>query len=253
MIHIVFLNSTNTPGIINLKSHRDTQDWVDLPALQGHTAHVNTIQFSSDGQYIVSGSNDDYPNNLILWDGNNFQKINSLSYEGPWAAHIYPVIRAHFTPDNKYIISTDDQEYTIVWDVASKKPIAKLDIKNQNLWYVDNQKPTTLEISVPKFTYNPQLLHTYLNTGNPDAKALYELVVNKIFNHSVLPVNENAITVLETQSEYKDIIRLNNIPQFPHLTLENKKNLYLTKVIICNMQWKVLILNTWHYHMNLNT
>jgi WD40 repeat protein len=210
--HIVFspndeyclFNSTNNPGIINIKSYKDGTNWVDLPPLQGHTAHVNTIQFSPDGNYIVSGSNDTYPNNLILWDGNSFKKITSFSYEGPWSSHLHPVVRAHFTPDNKYIISTDKQQNTIVWDIVSQKPVVKLDIENKALWQVDSYQPTFFEYSIPKFVYSPQSLHTYMN-ADTNQKILYELSINKIFNHSVLPVNNNAISTLVTDLKRKAI------------------------------------------------
>ncbi len=197
-------NSINNPGIINIKSHKDNTDWVDLPPLQGHTAHINTVQFSPDGNYIISGSDDNYPNNLILWDAKSFKKITSLSYEGPWSAHLHPVMRAHFTPDNKHIISTDKQQNTIIWDVASQKPVVKLDIQNQALWQIDSPTPTFFKHSVRKFMYSPQLLHTYMN-GDTNQKILYELSINKIFNHSVLPVNNNAISTLVTDLQRKAI------------------------------------------------
>ena len=197
-------NSTSTPGIINIKSHKDA-NWVDAPSLQGHTAHVNTIQFSPDGNYIVSGSNDEYPNNLILWDGKIFQKITNLVYEGPWSAHIYPVVHAHFTPDNKYIISKDNQENSIVWDVASKKPVAKLDCQNKVLWHVDNQTPTFRNSFPSQFTYNPYNLHKYIN-HRTNQKILYDLTINRTFNHSVLPVNKNAISTLTSNPTKKMII-----------------------------------------------
>lgn len=197
-------NSINNPGIINIKSHKDNTDWVDLPPLHEHTAHINTVQFSPDGNYIISGSDDNYPNNLILWDAKSFKKITSFSYEGPWSAHLHPVMRAHFTPDNKYIISTDKQQNTIIWDVANQKPVVKLDIQNQALWQIDSPKPTFFKHSVRKFMYSPQLLHTYMN-GDTNQKILYELSINKIFNHSVLPVNDNAISTLVTDLQRKAI------------------------------------------------
>jgi WD40 repeat protein len=218
-------NSINIPGIINIKLHKDTYDWIYLPTLQGHTAQVNTIQFSPNGQYIVSGSNDDYPNNLILWDATNFQKIANLTYEGPWAAHIDPVIQAHFTPDNRYIISTDSGEYTIVWDVDSKKPIAKLDVKNKILWQVDNPKPTTLKISIPKFSYNPEYLHTYITTSST-SKTLYEFAINHLFNHAIFAINENAISVLQTEPQYQKIICKQYSPMPPFAFKKDVKPIF---------------------------
>jgi WD40 repeat protein len=195
-------NNINNPGIINVISNNNTPDWVALPPLtNGHTAQINTIKFSPDGNYIVSGSNDDFPNNLILWDGKTFQKITSFSYEGPWTTHIYPVIQADFTPDSRYIISKDTQENSIVWDVASKEPIAKLDVHNRVLWKAANPTPTIINPKISQFTYNPYSLHKYtkLTGEGRTAYILGALRINMLFKHSILPINANSINELEAK------------------------------------------------------
>jgi len=198
-------NNFNQPGIINLFQYNDAQqawDTTNVSTLtNGHTAQVNTIEFSPDGNYIVSGSNDDFPNNLILWDAKTFQKITSFSYKGPWTTHIHPVIQADFTPDSKHIISKDRQKNVIVWDVATQKPIVKLDVHNKALWDIARAKPV-MKSELSEFTYYPYLLHSYQQTSSTivsDEMILYEDKVNKIFDHSILPININAISRLSKE------------------------------------------------------
>lgn len=187
-------NNLNEPGEIKLIS---TETMTELSSLHEHKAQVNTIKFSPNGNYIVSGSNDNSPNNLILWDGNTFQKIANLTHKGAPTGHVYPVIQADFTPDSKYIISQDTQDNVIIWDVASKKPILKFDNHAGILWDMAHEQ--TLLSKNTKFSYNPKMLHSYIQSDYNNRKMLYELTVNAFFNHPILPINPKAMPVLLTK------------------------------------------------------
>jgi len=47
----------------------------EVQTLTGHTAGVNSVAFSSDGQRIVSGSRD---KTLKIWDANSGQELQTL-------------------------------------------------------------------------------------------------------------------------------------------------------------------------------
>ena len=211
-------NDLNIPGVINKKQNNNS-GWSNPIALQnGHKALVNTIKFSPDGNYIVSGSNDKAPKNLILWNGKTLGKIANLTHKGFPSGHLSSVIQADFTPDSKYIISKDTENKVIVWDVSTKKPISMFTQFN-TLWDAATQEYTLMPQHTT-FTYQPKMLHHYIETAR-NTKTLYEFTVNSFFNHPILSVNPNALTKLLSHSGKISAEKYSSTPPFAFETSIN--------------------------------
>ena len=74
--------------------------------LEGHTDHVNSVCFSSDGKYIASGSED---KTIQLWN------VASGEQEGkPFKGHISGIHSVCFSPDGKYIASGSKDRKSVV-------------------------------------------------------------------------------------------------------------------------------------------
>lgn len=101
----------------NLRLFSLTNPSVVIKELIGHDGEINTINFSPDGNYIISGSEGN--NNLILWDGKTFNIIKVLD------KHRNNIINANFTPDNQFIISEDENDNMFVWDVKTHNYICQ--------------------------------------------------------------------------------------------------------------------------------
>ncbi|MCL2806061.1 MAG: WD40 repeat domain-containing protein, partial [Treponema sp.] len=80
----------------------------------GHSRDINSVAFSPDGKYVVSGSND---NMIKLWDVSSGREIRNLS------GHVNNVNSVAINHDGTRIIS-GSHDYSIrLWDVASGREI----------------------------------------------------------------------------------------------------------------------------------
>ena len=77
----------------------------DTKTLEGHNYRVNSVAYSPDGRYIVSGSND---RTIKIWDGEKCIK----TLEG----HNYSVNSVAYSPDGRYIVSGSDDGTIKIWD-----------------------------------------------------------------------------------------------------------------------------------------
>jgi hypothetical protein len=101
-----------------------------LPALKlpiGHTFEINSAQFSPDGNYIVTASEDGTVNIWNLTSGKLLQDL-----EG----HTNGVNSAQFSRDGKSILVTSGDHKTMLWDAATgKMRYSRLQLCN-NDWLV---------------------------------------------------------------------------------------------------------------------
>ncbi len=85
------------------------EGWEGHRSYKGHTAAINTIAFSPNGKYIVSGSQD---TTAIVWAANaTTQKVAVLT------GHTKPITSVTFSPGGKYIITASEDASIKVWAV----------------------------------------------------------------------------------------------------------------------------------------
>ncbi|ETO33633.1 mycorrhiza-induced NACHT/WD-repeat protein [Reticulomyxa filosa] len=85
--------------------------------LKGHNNHVTSVQFSSDGKRIISGS---YDKTIRFWDASSGNQIHLLKAN---SGHSNRVHSAQFSPDGNKIVSTSWNDTVRLWDVLSGKQL----------------------------------------------------------------------------------------------------------------------------------
>jgi len=88
-------------------------DWPrNQQVLHGHTDSVNTVAFSHNGRYIVSGSRD---NTIQLWGAQTGGQVGN-----PFQGHKDSVLSVVmvFSPDGRYIVSGSWDATIRLWDAV---------------------------------------------------------------------------------------------------------------------------------------
>lgn len=79
-----------------------------VTSLRGHQNGVNSVAFSADGQWIVSGGED---GSVRLWETQNYQPVGELT--PPSNGRILAVA---LSPDNRYIAAAGSGKEIVIWD-----------------------------------------------------------------------------------------------------------------------------------------
>ncbi len=88
----------------------ETRETIGQP-LVAHTAPVQSLVFSSDGQTLASGSEDD---TIILWDVATRQAIGQ-----PLTLDRFAVDRLALSPDGKSLVTAGNSTL-LLWDVSAE-------------------------------------------------------------------------------------------------------------------------------------
>ncbi|MCL2115052.1 MAG: DUF4062 domain-containing protein [Methanobrevibacter sp.] len=86
--------------------------------LTGHTSGVDSVCFSHDDRYVVSGSDD---KSVRVWDWQTQEEITRL--EG----HTSRVRSVCFSHDDRYVVSGSDDKSVRVWDLETQEEITRLE------------------------------------------------------------------------------------------------------------------------------
>jgi WD40 repeat protein len=107
LIYLLMLTSVIT--------HAQQQPRLVLPF--GHISDITSADFSPDGKYIVTASND---MTAIIWDVISGKELHRLKGHTTW---VYSV---SFSPDGKYVV-TASWDYTVrIWEAATGKSLHML-------------------------------------------------------------------------------------------------------------------------------
>ena len=80
--------------------------------LHGHTGHINSGEFSRNGQYIVTGSDD---GTVRIWDTQTYSQFGDAL-----TGHTDAVWSACFSPDGTLVVSTSADETVRIWNARSQ-------------------------------------------------------------------------------------------------------------------------------------
>jgi eukaryotic-like serine/threonine-protein kinase len=89
-------------------------DVIVLGGESGHSGQVNDAQYSSDGKYLATASQD---GTARLWEAATGKVIHVLEGHSSW------VRCARFSGDGRRIITADEREVVKLWDTATGKPV----------------------------------------------------------------------------------------------------------------------------------
>lgn len=105
--------SDNSIRVFDLFDHRMKQEW------QAHNNSVFTLHFTSDGNYLVSGSRDA---RLKVWDvRGGYAQVQDI------AAHMYTINHIAFSPNGKHFVTCSMDKSIKVWDSTEFKLLKVID------------------------------------------------------------------------------------------------------------------------------
>ncbi|TFK65937.1 WD40 repeat-like protein [Pluteus cervinus] len=96
------------------------QNWQEVQCytkvLNGHKGPVESVAFSSDNRYVVSGS---WDQSVRVWDAETGQQ--TAEFQG----HTSKVTSVRFSSGNKYVVSGSEDKSVKVWDVETSQQKAE--------------------------------------------------------------------------------------------------------------------------------
>jgi WD40 repeat protein len=89
----------------------------------GHTLHVQCLEYSPDGKWIIAGMRD---GEIRIWDTTNGSQLVTLS------KHDGEVTSIAISQDGQQILSGSQDETVRLWDIANRYELARLRTSDEN-------------------------------------------------------------------------------------------------------------------------
>lgn len=108
---------------VNLTGAAAQENSIDIPqisTLSGLKGSINSSDYSSDDQFIVTG---DEEGDISVWNAGNGTLVQQWAATDSYGG----VLEVQYRPDDQIIASTDGQSHIKLWDVTSGKLISVLD------------------------------------------------------------------------------------------------------------------------------
>ncbi|HKQ06183.1 MAG TPA: WD40 repeat domain-containing protein [Blastocatellia bacterium] len=93
----------------------------EIKVFRGHTDAINSLAFSPDAKYLLSGSDD---KTLKLWDITGGQEIRTFK------GHSSGIISLAFSSDGKYAVSGSSDQTIKRWDIATGEEVSSFTWKS---------------------------------------------------------------------------------------------------------------------------
>jgi WD40 repeat protein len=107
----------------------DVQTGQTIQTFAGHTANGPVAILSSDGKFVVTGTDSDEEDNLRLWDAATGKQLLAINCPGG-------VVGVAISPDNRYILSGSRDNIARLWDVQTGKEVRKFVGHTNIIWNV---------------------------------------------------------------------------------------------------------------------
>jgi WD40 repeat protein len=111
---------------------------------RGHTHLVNSLTFSPDGNYFISGS---FDRTIRIWSADTGQEIRTLGHTRTGSiGEVGGVLSVSYSPDGRQIVSCSDDKTIKIWDASSGSVIRTISANCSKVSYCpDGRKIAAVE------------------------------------------------------------------------------------------------------------